>query len=697
MDFKRILRAPLFWVVAVIAITLMVFSLSDAGGYTRIDTSAAEQLITQKKVEKVTITNNEVVDIDLKSGQTYSDGKNIKDATKVRTEYVEAAGPGFIQLLADNPPPGGFNQDNKGTNPFVALLGSLLPIIILLGLFWFLMTQMQGGGSRVMQFGKSKAKLASKDTPKVTFADVAGADEAVEELHEIKEFLAEPAKFLAVGAKIPKGVLLYGPPGTGKTLLARAVAGEAGVPFYSISGSDFVEMFVGVGASRVRDLFEQAKANAPAIVFVDEIDAVGRHRGAGLGGGHDEREQTLNQLLVEMDGFDVKTNVILIAATNRPDILDPALLRPGRFDRQIAVEAPDMIGRHRILEVHSQGKPMAAGVDLLAVARRTPGFTGADLANVLNEAALLTARSDGKLIDDAALDEAIDRVIAGPQKRTRIMSAKERKITAYHEAGHALVASAMNHLDPVTKVTILPRGRALGYTMVMPTDDKYSTTRNEILDQLAYALGGRVAEEVVFHDPTTGAANDIEKATAMARKMVTEYGMSERVGAIKLGQSQGEVFLGRDMGHQRDYSEEIASVVDTEVRSLIEHAHDEAWHVINDNRDILDRLVLDLLEHETLNAKELAAIFASVRKRPMRPTWLSSETRFLSDQPPVLTPAEKAAQNGSHGLESAGSDRQTAEAIDRAAEAGAPKASEEHPPTQVIEVPEGGQVNPNDH
>ena len=366
------------------------------------------------------------------------------------------------------------------------------------------MTQMQGGGSRVMQFGKSKAKLATKDTPKVTFADVAGADEAVEELHEIKEFLAEPAKFQAVGAKIPKGVLLYGPPGTGKTLLARAVAGEAGVPFYSISGSDFVEMFVGVGASRVRDLFEQAKANAPAIVFVDEIDAVGRHRGAGLGGGHDEREQTLNQLLVEMDGFDVKTNVILIAATNRPDILDPALLRPGRFDRQIAVDAPDMIGRHRILEVHSQGKPMATGVDLLAVARRTPGFTGADLANVLNEAALLTARSDKKLIDDAALDEAIDRVIAGPQKRTRIMSAKEKKITAYHEGGHALVAAAMNHTDPVTKVTILPRGRALGYTMVMPTDDKYSTTRNEILDQLAYALGGRVAEEVVFHDPTTG-------------------------------------------------------------------------------------------------------------------------------------------------------------------------------------------------
>jgi cell division protease FtsH len=697
MDFKRILRAPLFWVVAVIAITLMVFSFSDAGGYTRIDTSAAQQLISQDKVERAVVTNNEVVDLDLKKGVSYSDGKNIKDATKVRTQYVDAAGPGIIKLLDDNTPPGGVDQQVKDTNPILALLGSLLPIIILLGLFWFLMNQMQGGGSRVMQFGKSKAKLATKDTPKVTFSDVAGVDEAVEELHEIKEFLAEPAKFLAVGAKIPKGVLLYGPPGTGKTLLARAVAGEAGVPFYSISGSDFVEMFVGVGASRVRDLFEQAKANAPAIVFVDEIDAVGRHRGAGLGGGHDEREQTLNQLLVEMDGFDVKTNVILIAATNRPDILDPALLRPGRFDRQIAVEAPDMIGRHRILEVHSQGKPMATGVDLLAVARRTPGFTGADLANVLNEAALLTARSDKKLIDDASLDEAIDRVIAGPQKRTRIMSAKERKITAYHEGDHALVASAMNHLDPVTKVTILPRGRALGYTMVMPTDDKYSTTRNEILDQLSYAMGGRVAEEVVFHDPTTGAANDIEKATGMARKMVTEFGMSERVGAIKLGQSQGEVFLGRDMGHQRDYSEEVASIVDEEVRKLIDSAHDEAWHVINDNRDILDQLVLDLLEHETLNAKELAAIFAPIRKRPVRPTWLSSETRFLSDLPPVLTPQEKAAQNGSvNGYQSAGNDRDTAEAIDRAAEAGAITTDEEHPPTQVVEVPEGEPVDPHD-
>ena len=616
----------------------------------------------------------------------------------MRAEYVDARAEQLVTTLAENVP-NGYNDKVEGESTFWTIFISFFPVLLLVGLFWFLMSQAQGGGSRVMQFGKSRAKLANKDTPKVTFSDVAGADEAVEELHEIVEFLREPAKFLAVGAKIPKGVLLYGQPGTGKTLLARAVAGEAGVPFYSISGSDFVEMFVGVGASRVRDLFEQAKANAPAIVFVDEIDAVGRHRGAGMGGGHDEREQTLNQLLVEMDGFDVKTNVILIAATNRPDILDPALLRPGRFDRQIAVENPDMIGRHRILQVHAQGKPMASHVDLLAVARRTPGFTGADLANVLNEAALLTARTDKKLIDDDVLDEAIDRVIAGPQKRTRIMSAKERKITAYHEGGHALVAAAMNHLDPVTKVTILPRGRALGYTMVMPMDDKYSTTRNEILDQLAYALGGRVAEEIIFHDPTTGAANDIEKATAMARKMVTEYGMSERVGAIKLGQSQGEPFLGRDMGHQRDYSEKIAGVVDEEVRKLVDAAHDEAWIAVNDNRDLLDHLVLELLEKETLNAAELAEMFAGIAKRPVRPTWLSSERRTLSDLPPVLTPAERAALNGSNGFGApAGAtvtpgDPQTQAEIDAAAEAGAALEAE-HPPTQVIEVPDGGRVEP---
>ncbi|GAA4389348.1 ATP-dependent zinc metalloprotease FtsH [Ornithinibacter aureus] len=700
MDFKRIFKAPLFWVLAVVVVMLTVFSLDGDGGYTTITTAQAEKLIADKKVDKAQMTTENVLTLDLRDGQTFSDeANNISGATKVRAEFVDARAEQLVDALRTNLP-NGYNDKVESTSAFWTIFISFFPVLLLVGLFWFLMSQAQGGGSRVMQFGKSKAKLATKDTPKVTFADVAGADEAVEELHEIKEFLSEPAKFLAVGAKIPKGVLLYGPPGTGKTLLARAVAGEAGVPFYSISGSDFVEMFVGVGASRVRDLFEQAKANAPAIVFVDEIDAVGRHRGAGLGGGHDEREQTLNQLLVEMDGFDVKTNVILIAATNRPDILDPALLRPGRFDRQIAVEAPDMIGRHRILEVHSQGKPMASGVDLLAVARRTPGFTGADLANVLNEAALLTARGDKKLIDDEVLDEAIDRVIAGPQKRTRIMSAKERKITAYHEGGHALVAAAMNHTSPVTKVTILPRGRALGYTMVMPTDDKYSTTRNEILDQLAYALGGRVAEEIIFHDPTTGAANDIEKATGMARKMVTEYGMSERVGAIKLGQSQGEVFLGRDMGHQRDYSEQVAAVVDEEVRRLVDDAHDEAWHAVNDNRDILDRLVLDLLEKETLNAAELAEIFKDVRKRPVRELWLSSEHRTLSDRPPVLTPAEQAALNGrSNGSgapagASVNPGNPSTEAdIDAAARAGAPTQVEDTPPTQIIQVPDGGRVD----
>ncbi len=698
MNLKRLLRAPLFWVLVALAMMLLFFTLGSGGNYATITTAQAEKLIAEKKVDTAVMTTDNVLRLDLKEGQPFSDSEaGIQDATQVRAEYVDARAEQLITELKDNLPDG-YDDKVEGDSAFWTIFISFFPVLLLVGLFWFLMTQAQGGGSRVMQFGKSKAKLASKEAPKVTFADVAGADEAVEELHEIVEFLREPAKFLAVGAKIPKGVLLYGQPGTGKTLLARAVAGEAGVPFYSISGSDFVEMFVGVGASRVRDLFEQAKANAPAIVFVDEIDAVGRHRGAGLGGGHDEREQTLNQLLVEMDGFDVKTNVILIAATNRPDILDPALLRPGRFDRQIAVENPDMIGRHRILQVHGQGKPMAADVDLLAVARRTPGMTGADLANVLNEAALLTARGDKKLIDDEVLDEAIDRVIAGPQKRTRIMSAKERKITAYHEGGHALVAAGMNHLDPVTKVTILPRGRALGYTMVMPVDDKYSTTRNEILDQLAYALGGRVAEEIIFHDPTTGAANDIEKASAMARKMVTEFGMSERVGAIKLGQTQGEPFLGRDMGHQRDYSEQVAAVVDEEVRKLIDAAHDEAWHVVNDNRKILDHLVLELLEKETLNAQELAEIFTDIVKRPSRPTWLSSEHRTLSDIPPVLTPAEEQALAGRNGSGAPSGatvnpgDPGTEAAIDARAREGASRHPEEHPPAEVVEVPEGGRV-----
>jgi cell division protease FtsH len=511
----------------------------------------------------------------------------------------------------------------------------LLPVVLIVLLLFFFMSQMQGGGSRIMNFGKSKAKVINKDMPQTTFADVAGADEACEELEEIKEFLAQPAKFQAVGAKIPKGVLLYGPPGTGKTLLARAVAGEAGVPFYSISGSDFVEMFVGVGASRVRDLFEQAKNNAPAIIFVDEIDAVGRHRGAGLGGGHDEREQTLNQLLVEMDGFDVSGGVILIAATNRPDILDPALLRPGRFDRQIAVERPDLKGREEILKVHIKGKPIAPGIDLANIARRTPGFTGADLANVLNEAALLTARQGEALITPQTIDEAIDRVIAGPQKRTRVMNEHEKLITAYHEGGHALVAAALPNSDPVHKITILPRGRALGYTMVLPDQEKYSTTRNEMLDQLAYMLGGRAAEEMVFHDPTTGASNDIEKATAVARAMVTQYGMTERLGAIRYGQEQNEVFLGRDMGHVRDYSEEIAAAIDEEVRALIEQAHQEAYEVLFDNRDILDRLVVELLEKETLDKEQVADIFSDIRRRDARPAWTGSARRRPHERGPV--------------------------------------------------------------
>jgi cell division protease FtsH len=487
----------------------------------------------------------------------------------------------------------------------------------------------------------------TKDTPKTTFADVAGADEAVEELHEIKDFLQNPVKFQAVGAKIPKGVLLFGPPGTGKTLLARAVAGEAGVPFFSISGSDFVEMFVGVGASRVRDLFEQAKQNAPAIIFVDEIDAVGRHRGAGMGGGHDEREQTLNQMLVEMDGFDVKGGVIMIAATNRPDILDPALLRPGRFDRQIAVDRPDLLGRKAILSVHAKGKPLAPDVDLETVARRTPGFTGADLANVLNEAALLTARHNGSLINDETLEEAIDRVIAGPERKTRAMSEKEKKVTAYHEGGHALVAHALPNLDPVHKVTILPRGRSLGHTLVLPTEDKYTQTRSEMIDTLAYALGGRAAEELVFHEPTTGAGNDIEKATSMARAMVTQYGMSAKLGAVKYGSTDAEPFLGRDMGSRPDYSEAVAADIDAEIRALIEAAHDEAWEILVEYRPVLDQLVLELMEKETLSKEDMARICAPVTKRPSLAPYNGFGKRTPSDQPPVLTPSEKAGQNGS--------------------------------------------------
>lgn len=653
---KRVFKGPWVWIaLAVVGVLLALQFLAPGGGYDEVPTSQMQKYVDAGDVKEITFIQGS----DQKIEATLDDG--VRDAgSKVSSYYIDGQQQVLLAAVDEQVAAGAIEKSNS-ENPQPGFLSSLLltliPFALIILLFIFLMNQVQGGGGRgVMQFAKSKAKLISKDMPKTTFDDVAGAEEAVEELGEIKEFLQEPAKFQAVGAKIPKGVLLYGQPGTGKTLLARAVAGEAGVPFYSISGSDFVEMFVGVGASRVRDLFEQAKENAPAIVFIDEIDAVGRHRGAGMGGGHDEREQTLNQLLVEMDGFDVRGGVILIAATNRPDVLDPALLRPGRFDRQIQVDAPDLNGRTKILGVHARGKPLADDIDLTAVGRRTPGFSGADLANVLNEAALLTARGNKKLITNEALDEAIDRVIAGPQRRTRLMSENEKLITAYHEGGHALVAAAMPTTDPVHKVTILPRGRALGYTMVLPDEDKYSQTRSEMLDKLAYMLGGMAAEALIFHDVTSGAGNDIEKATNLARAMVTQYGMTERIGAIKLGSGNSEPFLGRDMGHQRDYSEETAAAVDDEVKKLLANAHQEAYDALEANRDVLDALVLALLDKETLDKAQIAEVFEPLRKREDRPAWTGSPTRNPSTIPPVEIPQEirdRAAANGTHDEESA--------------------------------------------
>jgi cell division protease FtsH len=629
----RIVRGPLFWIViAILGVTIFGQISSVGNRYTEIGTSQALDAIAQSKVESaLVIDRSQKLQLILKPGQL------IEGSSKVESSYVARQEPTIIDSLTGNPPPKGWNVSVPKQSLFVSFLFTIFPILLIGFLFFFLMSNAQGG-NKVFSFGKSRAKLQDNDVPQNTFADVAGADEAIAELEEIKDFLANPSKYALLGAKIPKGVLLYGPPGTGKTLLARAVAGEAKVPFYSISGSDFVEMFVGVGAARVRDLFTQAKANAPAIIFVDEIDAVGRQRGAGMGGGHDEREQTLNQLLVEMDGFETGGQVILIAATNRPDVLDPALLRPGRFDRQIAVDRPDLKGREEILKVHAKTKPLSDEVELLNYARRTPGFTGADLANVLNEAALLAAREEKKVISNLQIDEAIDRVMAGPQRKSRIMSDDERRVTAYHEAGHALVAHALPHTDPVHKITIMPRGRALGYTMVLPDDDKYSTTRNQLLDQLAYSLGGRAAEELIFHDPSTGASNDIEKATALARAMVTQYGMTEAIGAIKLGSDSSEPFMGRDYGHQRDYSENIAAKVDGEIRKLIENAHQEAFDILVENRATLDAMVLQLLEKETLNKEEIAVIFAKVNSWPRRPSWTGSSTRIPSQQPPVAVP-----------------------------------------------------------
>ncbi|WP_239648590.1 ATP-dependent zinc metalloprotease FtsH [Nocardiopsis chromatogenes] len=637
MNLKRLYRGPWLYILAIGIILFAVFNFTGLGGGSgpeKKDTSTVLQLVDNGDIDNAKLVDKEQrVEVTTDDGEVYE------------AYWVGDQGQQIADRLAELEQDGqldSYDVEVPQESIWTGLLFSFLPLVIIIAIFLFIMNQMQGGGSRVMNFGKSKAKLISKDTPKSTFADVAGADEAIEELQEIKEFLQTPAKFQSMGAKIPKGVLLFGPPGTGKTLLARAVAGEAGVPFYSISGSDFVEMFVGVGASRVRDLFEQAKANAPAIIFIDEIDAVGRHRGAGMGGGHDEREQTLNQMLVEMDGFDVKTGVILIAATNRPDILDPALLRPGRFDRQIVVDRPDMEGRKGILRVHAKGKPMADDVDMDVVARRTPGMTGADLQNVVNEGALLSARAGKDLIDMATLEEAIDRVMAGPERKTRVMSDAEKKVIAYHEGGHALVGHALPNADPVHKVTILPRGRALGYTMSLPTEDKFLTSRSEMMDQLAMMLGGRAAEELVFHEPTTGAANDIDKATSLARNMVTEYGMSERLGARKFGSGNTEPFLGREMSHAREYSEEIASLIDEEVRRLIESAHDEAFEVLVEYRDVLDDLVLHLLDKETVSKEEVLEIFAPVRKRPSRGSFTGYGKRQPSGRPPIKTPKELA-------------------------------------------------------
>ena len=591
-------------------------SVTTSEGLALISGDTVEQVVLNEGTQQVnlTLTENYV------HQSTGGDDRTIDLGKRVYFTYSYVQTKDILDTVADKAPAKGWNAVRPQSGAFGAIIQLLIPLLILIGAFYFVMRSMSG--SRMMGgFTQSRAKEFNQERPDVTFADVAGEDEAVEELEEIREFLASPDKFHKVGARIPRGVLLYGPPGTGKTLLAKAVAGEANAPFFSISGSEFMELYVGVGASRVRELFERAKKNAPAIIFVDEIDAVGRHRGSGIGGGNDEREQTLNQLLVEMDGFDERANIILIAATNRPDILDPALLRPGRFDRQIAVEAPDLKGREAILKVHAQGKPLTAQVDLRQIAKRTPGFTGADLANVLNEAALLTARSNMQFIDERAIDEAIDRVIAGPQKRTRVMNDHDKAVTAYHEAGHALAAAALNYTDPVTKVTILPRGRALGYTMVMPTEDRFNKTRNQLLDDLVYGMGGRVAEEIVFRDPSTGPANDIQQATKTARAMVTDYGMSDRIGMVKLGDADTEAF-GHGSGEgPRAFSDETAAIIDEEVRRLLDNAMREAWRILSENRAVLDTLASRLLEEETLDEAQLAEIFKDVVKAPERPVW----------------------------------------------------------------------------
>ena len=610
---KPVWQSPWLWGAVLVIMVVLMFQMFAGSGTKTIDTKDGFALLNQGKATYAEITDNkQVVRLELKNDYSKKDpdtGKVTNYGKNVQFYYTFAQGAQVAKAVENGDLSKGWTSNIEQTSMMSYLITSILPFIILFALFWFLMSRMGGAGGMLGMGGKKNSgKLLEGQTPTTKFADVAGEDEAVAEVEEIKDFLKDPSKYKALGARIPRGVLLYGPPGTGKTLLARAIAGEAGVPFYSMAGSDFVEMFVGLGASRVRDLFDEAKKNAPAIIFIDEIDAVGRKRGSGMGGGHDEREQTLNQLLVEMDGFDNDTNLIIIAATNRPDVLDPALLRPGRFDRQVGVAAPDLEGREAILKVHAKGKPFVPDVDLHMVAVRTPGFTGADLANVLNEAALLCARAGAQLIDNRAIDEAIDRVQAGPKRKSKGMALEELRNTAYHEGGHALVAS-----------------------------DRYSQSRNQLLDQMAYAMGGRTAEEIVFHDPTTGASNDIEKATNIARTMVIEYGFSDKLGAIKWGDDDDQTTV-MDGLQPRKYSDRTAEVIDDEVLKLVETAHTEAWTIINENRDILDELVRQLLVKETLNEKELAEIFAPIKKAPVRPVWLSNERRPDSDKPPVEIP-----------------------------------------------------------
>jgi len=626
---KSLARKPTLWVALALVVVLGAAGVLGRGDdRQKLRLSELERLVAEKGVRSAEIEGDDKVVGQLSNGKKFE--------SKFPPEYGDELTRELLNA--------GIDLDSKSAkgNLWLSLVFNLLPIALVLGAFLYFMNSMQGGGNRVMQFGKAKPKQASENGPKVTFADIAGADEAIEELVEIKEFLKAPGRFQATGAKIPKGVLLFGPPGTGKTLLARAVAGEAGVPFYSLSGSDFVEMFVGVGASRVRDLFEQAKAHAPSIIFVDEIDAVGRHRGAGVGGGHDEREQTLNQLLVEMDGFDTHAGVILIAATNRPDILDPALLRPGRFDRHIVVDRPDIEGRRQILEVHAKGKPIEDAVDLAVLARRTPGFTGADLANLLNEAALLAARYGRGGIGMVDLEAAIDRVIGGPERKTRVMSEKEKLVIAYHEGGHALVGHVLPHADPVHKVSILARGRALGWTISLPTADKYIVSRSELRDQLTVLMGGRTAEELIFDEITTGAANDIEKASEIARAMVTRYGMSDVLGPLQLGQQGDEVFLGRDMNHNVNYSDQMAAHIDVEVRALIDGAHEVAVDILETHRATLDRLASSLMEEETLDTPELMAVLGDLPPWPVRTPAPAPEEvpAAAATQVPSETPSE---------------------------------------------------------